>query len=68
MEPQRFYVTQQAQVGDRHVYGARSRFLDGPVLATLDQAGWPDEPESAEPLETAMTVRVDVGAKLRELW
>ncbi|MEX0733192.1 MAG: ATP-dependent helicase [Steroidobacteraceae bacterium] len=68
MEPQRFYVTQQAPGGDRHVYGARSRFLDGPVLATLDQAGWPDEPESAELLETATTVRVDVGAKLRELW
>ncbi len=68
LEPQRFYVTQQARAGDRHVYGARSRFLDGPVLATLEQAAWPDEPEAAAFQETTGAVRVDVGAKLRALW
>jgi DNA helicase-2/ATP-dependent DNA helicase PcrA len=37
MEPQRYYVTGQARRGDRHVYGARSRFLDQEVVACFDQ-------------------------------
>ncbi len=46
IEPQRYYVTQQARTGDRHVYGARSRFLEGDVLPALDCVGWPAEPEA----------------------
>jgi DNA helicase-2/ATP-dependent DNA helicase PcrA len=68
LEPQRHYVTQQARSGDRHVYGARSRFLDEPVLAMLEQSGWPAEPYGAMDRESASAVRVDVGAKLRALW
>jgi len=68
LEPLRYYVTQQAGAGDRHVYGARSRFLDRAVLAMLDQAGWPEEPEAAAAQGAACAVRVDVGASLRALW
>ncbi len=68
IEPQRYYVTQQARTGDRHIYGARSRFLDGPVLAMFDQAGWPVQPEATEIRDAAAAVRVDVGARLRALW
>ncbi len=68
IEPLRYYVTQQAPAGDRHVYGARSRFLDGSVLPMLEQAGWPAEPEAAQGAVTIPAVRVDVGAKLRALW
>ena len=67
-EPQRNYVTQQARAGDRHVYGARSRFLDGPVLAKLDQLAWSDLPETAALQETVNVVRLDVGVRLKELW
>jgi DNA helicase-2/ATP-dependent DNA helicase PcrA len=66
--PQRYYVTQQASAGDRHVYGARSRFLDGPVLAMLEQCGWPEGPEALETPDATGAVRVDVAARLRELW
>ena len=68
IEPQRYYVTQQARAGDRHVYGARSRFLEGPVLAALEQATWPDAQELPDAERAASAVRVDVGAKLRALW
>jgi DNA helicase-2/ATP-dependent DNA helicase PcrA len=68
LEPQRHYVTQQSPSGDRHVYGARSRFLDGPVLAMLEQAGWPDEPDAAGSAAATDSVRVDVGSRLRSLW
>ena len=68
IEPLRYYVTQQPAGGDRHVYGARSRFLDESVLATLDRIGWPGEPEPDAPPGDGVSVRIDVGAKLRALW
>ena len=37
LEPKSFYVTGQQRWGDRHVWGARSRFLDEAVLAQLEQ-------------------------------
>jgi DNA helicase-2/ATP-dependent DNA helicase PcrA len=37
LSPLRFHVTQQRRDGDRHVYGARSRFMTDRLLATLDQ-------------------------------
>jgi len=36
LEPKAFYVTGQQRWGDRHVWGARSRFLTEPVLAQLE--------------------------------
>lgn len=36
IEPMRYYLTQQPRHGGAHVYGARSRFLDGAVLSSLD--------------------------------
>ncbi|HEY7753241.1 MAG TPA: ATP-dependent helicase [Steroidobacteraceae bacterium] len=68
IEPQRYYVTQQAGGGDRHVYGARSRFLDGRVLAHLERAAWPEAAEADGTQAAAAAARVDAGARLRELW
>ena len=34
--PLRFYVTQQSRRGDRHVYGAKSRFLNRDVMACFE--------------------------------
>ena len=34
--PLRFYVTQQRRWGEKHLYGARSRFLTPPVLAAFE--------------------------------
>jgi ATP-dependent DNA helicase UvrD/PcrA len=69
IEPLRYYVTQQPRSGDRHVYGARSRFLDAAVLDTLDRATWPELPESAgAPAPVLPAARVDVAARLKALW
>ncbi len=48
LEPKAFYVTSQQRWGDRHVWGARSRFLTGPVLTQLDQVA-PAVPGDALP-------------------
>jgi DNA helicase-2/ATP-dependent DNA helicase PcrA len=65
--PLKYYVTEQAPSGDRHVYGARSRFLTAAVLGCLDHSAWPVATAQA-PGPTAQGARVDVGARLRELW
>ena len=66
--PLRYYITQQSPVGDKHVYGARSRFMTDKLLVQFEQTAWPQgsglavrEPKLEHP-------RVDVGAKLRGMW
>jgi DNA helicase-2/ATP-dependent DNA helicase PcrA len=54
--PLKYYVTQQSRMGDRHVYGARSRFLTSAVLACLEPRAWDEKPP------------LDVATKLRAMW
>jgi DNA helicase II / ATP-dependent DNA helicase PcrA len=56
LAPLRYYVTQQPRLGDRHVYGAKSRFLTPAVTACLQELAWADSPA------------VDVAAKVRAMW
>jgi DNA helicase-2/ATP-dependent DNA helicase PcrA len=65
--PLKFYVTGQARMGDRHVYGAKSRFLTREVMACMEPVIWPQAlPDAEDAAGTAP--RVDVAAKLRGLW
>jgi DNA helicase-2/ATP-dependent DNA helicase PcrA len=54
--PLKYYVTQQSRMGDRHVYGARSRFLNQTVMRCLEERVWDEKPP------------VPVAAKLRAMW
>jgi len=54
--PLKFYVTQQPRRGDRHVYGAKSRFMTPAVRACL------------EPVAFSARPAVDVAARLRKMW
>jgi DNA helicase II / ATP-dependent DNA helicase PcrA len=66
--PQRFYVHRQSRLGDRHVYGARSRFVPAAILKHFECTGW--SPPSAPPAAAAAEGRdrVDLAIKLREIW
>ena len=66
--PLRFHVTQQRRDGDRHVYGARSRFMSDPVLATTERrfAGRPAEGRGRFSERPAK--RIDVATRMREMW
>jgi len=66
LAPLKYYVTQQARMGDRHVYGAKSRFLTQAVMDCLEPAAWGE----CAATEAAMAGRakVDVAGKLRALW
>ncbi len=66
--PLRFHVTQQARDGDRHVYGARSRFVTETLLGTFNQC-WHGRGEAASPDTGVVSGRqLDVAAKMREMW
>jgi DNA helicase II / ATP-dependent DNA helicase PcrA len=67
--PQRFYTHKQTKSGDRHVYAARTRFLPAALMGLFEARSWPGA--AARPADGARTrpqVRVDVGARLRDLW
>jgi DNA helicase-2/ATP-dependent DNA helicase PcrA len=64
--PLKYYVAQQSRMGDRHVYGAKSRFLTRPVMECLDQVAY-GEVETQESF-SAGTAAVDVATRLRSMW
>ena len=66
--PMKYYVTQQSRMGDRHVYGAKSRFMTRAVMACLEQVTWPENAEGAVQDSTSGAPRVDVASRLRGMW
>ena len=66
ISPLKIYVTQQSRMGDRHVYGAKSRFLTRSVMQCLDQVAWSERDGAGE--LRPMGPSVDVAAKLRAMW
>jgi DNA helicase-2/ATP-dependent DNA helicase PcrA len=68
LAPLRFYVTQQHRQGDKHVYGARSRFVSDDLLATMQQR-WHGRDEAVEsPGSASKQHRLDVAQRAREMW
>jgi DNA helicase-2/ATP-dependent DNA helicase PcrA len=71
--PQRFHVTQQRALGDRHLYGGRTRFIPTALLALFE----PDGPAlraaaTAQAAEAALgpptLPPIDLRARLRSAW
>jgi DNA helicase-2/ATP-dependent DNA helicase PcrA len=66
--PQRFYVQQQRENGDRHLYAVRTRFIPDPLLAFFAVSAWPPRTGEAERVREHAAVRVDIGARMRGMW
>jgi len=67
--PQRFYVTQQAALGDRHMYGSLTRFITPAVAAAFESVGPRTEARpQCEPGVPAALPLIDVGARARATW
>ncbi len=66
LAPLRYHVTQQRRDGDRHVYGARSRFMSDALLETMEQSffGRQDAGDAAP----VAARKVDVKSKLLGMW
>ncbi|HSA88551.1 MAG TPA: ATP-dependent helicase [Burkholderiales bacterium] len=64
--PLKYYVASQSRMGDRHVYGAKSRFMTQAVLACMESVAWGDASRSEEVVSSEF--RLDVAARLRGMW
>jgi len=66
--PQRFFVTQQSQYGDRHIYAQRSRFIPRAMFGLFEDILWPPvKPAYIEGLSPS-PARMDIAAQMRGMW
>lgn len=66
--PQRFYVTQQQGLGDRHVYAGRTRFIPNRLLSHFEQVSWPAPPPELRGTPASRQAALDLAAKMRGMW
>jgi DNA helicase-2/ATP-dependent DNA helicase PcrA len=65
--PLKYQVTQQPRLGDKHVYGAKSRFMTDKVMDTCERVSVRTT-VGVENLQANGAATVDVGARLKEMW
>ena len=70
IQPQRFYTTGQARHGDRYVGALRSRFIPTALLPLFDlcAGGLSARTANGSAGRPAELPRIDLGARLREMW
>ena len=66
--PLKYYITQQRKWGEKHVYGARSRFLTEGVLKTFAASAWPVGEHGPGAVHARSDVRIDAAARMRGMW
>jgi len=66
--PNRFFIKQQAQMGDRHVYAQRTRFISPAMLKHFEECVWltADKAQSKTPMPES--VRMLVRERARSAW
>ncbi|MBW8306390.1 MAG: ATP-dependent helicase [Thiobacillus sp.] len=65
--PQRFYVTQQAGYGDRHVYAGRTRFIPPGMAELFETRVWPAA--AAQPAASPPPAEVvELLSKMKAMW
>jgi DNA helicase II / ATP-dependent DNA helicase PcrA len=65
--PQRFYVRQQSNAGDRHVLASRSRFIPPSIASHFDAITWPPVAEG-QIQGCAPGPKIDLAARMRTAW
>ncbi len=65
--PQRFYVTQQAARGDRHLYAGRTRFISAADAERFEHETWPAPPPRA-PHVPPPAATIDLLSRMRAAW
>lgn len=66
--PLRYHVTQQRRDGDKHVYGARSRFMTASLMATMEKRFEGRPESSAGQFRQRSDRQIDVASRMREMW
>ncbi|MGB8409550.1 MAG: ATP-dependent helicase, partial [Gallionella sp.] len=67
--PQRFFVAQQSQFGDRHVYAGRTRFIPAGILELFEKKAWPVvEATSGYAAGRSREEVMDLLGKMKAMW
>ncbi|HEX4885098.1 MAG TPA: ATP-dependent helicase [Casimicrobiaceae bacterium] len=66
--PQKFFVHQQAALGDRHVYASRSRFIPNRLVPLFEGCAWPPAAPGTPQAAPHPGPPVDLAARLRAMW
>ena len=66
--PQRFYVAQQSQFGDRHVYAGRTRFIPASLADRFEMKSWPTVEATPGAAGKSRQEVVDLLAKMKAMW
>jgi DNA helicase-2/ATP-dependent DNA helicase PcrA len=66
--PQRFYVTQQAGGGDRHLYAGRTRFITEAMAKQFEHITWPEAAPEAAAGAAPQAPVMQVRARARAAW
>ena len=66
--PLKYHVSQQRRDGDKHVYGARSRFVTDSLLGTMAPGFHGHAEPGAGRLRARSDKRLDAAARMREMW
>jgi DNA helicase-2/ATP-dependent DNA helicase PcrA len=65
--PQRFYIHNQARIGDKHVYAGRTRFIPANICTHFTRVTWPSASE-AKGSATLKIAPVDIRERMRGMW
>jgi DNA helicase-2/ATP-dependent DNA helicase PcrA len=66
--PNRFFIKQQAQMGDRHVYAARTRFITPLMLKHYEECVWTTAETAMSKKPMPDSVRMLVRERARNTW
>lgn len=66
--PLRYHVTQQRRNGDKHVYGARSRFMTDKLMSRFDASFHGQREIVTQRLSPRSDKQLNVANKLKEMW
>jgi len=66
--PNRFFIKQQAQMGDRHVYAARTRFITPAMLKHFEETTWLSAETQQLRKPVPESVRMLVRERARNAW
>ncbi|MBU3003942.1 ATP-dependent helicase [Paraglaciecola arctica] len=68
MQPLKYWVPEQQRHGDRHVYGAKSRFLTEQVLKLLDSTHFPRIQLNQQEKDSAKLAITDIKKTVLGIW
>jgi DNA helicase-2/ATP-dependent DNA helicase PcrA len=68
ISPLRYHVTQQRRDGDKHVFGARSRFMSDDLLDTMDRTFHGKRDASSKYLHPLSNKTLDAPGKMLDMW